>query len=78
MPPRDASPPGPPSRGIPSPCIGVCTLDPATRRCTGCLRTAVEIARWPEASQAERQAIVTALEARRREHGAAGTTAGGR
>jgi uncharacterized protein len=54
---------------IPSPCIGVCTLDPAERTCIGCLRTADEIARWPEMSPAERVQIVLQLRVRRHAHG---------
>ncbi len=51
---------------IPSPCIGVCRLDPDTRRCSGCLRSAAEIAAWPGATPAERLAIVQLLRERRR------------
>jgi predicted Fe-S protein YdhL (DUF1289 family) len=51
---------------IPSPCIGVCRLDPETRRCAGCLRTPREIADWPAVSNAERLAIVQDLRQRRR------------
>jgi predicted Fe-S protein YdhL (DUF1289 family) len=51
---------------IPSPCVGVCRLDPATGLCTGCMRTLDEIAAWPAASSAERLAIVQRLRARRR------------
>ena len=54
---------------IPTPCVGVCTIDPKTRLCAGCLRTAVEIAMWPEASNAERLRIVDALRERRRARG---------
>jgi predicted Fe-S protein YdhL (DUF1289 family) len=31
-----------------SPCIGVCTLDIDSNICVGCLRTADEIANWPQ------------------------------
>jgi hypothetical protein len=51
---------------IPSPCIGICTLDPVDRRCIGCLRTIEEIAAWPEASADERLLIVQRLRERRR------------
>jgi predicted Fe-S protein YdhL (DUF1289 family) len=54
---------------IPSPCIGVCTLDPAERTCIGCLRTADEIARWSQMSPAERVQIVLQLRVRRHAHG---------
>jgi len=58
--------------GLPSPCIGVCRVDPARRRCTGCLRTLDEIAAWPTADDAERHAILERLKARRRAEGRSG------
>ncbi len=30
-----------------SPCIGVCSIDPKTNLCLGCLRSSEEIAIWP-------------------------------
>jgi uncharacterized protein len=57
---------------IASPCIGVCTLDPADRTCIGCLRTADEIARWSDMSPAERVQIVLQLRLRRHAHGMGG------
>jgi predicted Fe-S protein YdhL (DUF1289 family) len=54
---------------IPSPCVGVCRLDPHTGLCDGCLRTAAEIAAWPGASDAERVDIVLRLRVRRRAAG---------
>ena len=51
---------------IPSPCIGVCRLDPRTGLCAGCMRTADEIAAWPAVGDAERLAIVLQLRVRRR------------
>ena len=54
---------------IPSPCIGVCRLDPISGLCTGCMRTLDEIASWPAANEAERLAIVQRLRARRRAAG---------
>jgi predicted Fe-S protein YdhL (DUF1289 family) len=54
---------------IPSPCIGVCKLDPVERVCTGCLRTPEEIAAWPDASPAEQVQIVLQLRIRRRTRG---------
>ncbi len=50
---------------VPSPCLGICIVDPATRRCRGCLRTVDEITRWYEASQAEKRDLLAALAARR-------------
>lgn len=41
------------SRAVLTPCIGVCTLDPAGF-CNGCFRTGNEIARWLSMSDAER------------------------
>ena len=57
---------------IPSPCIGVCTLDPVERICIGCLRTADEIARWPDATPAEQVQIVLQLRVRRHARGITG------
>ena len=54
---------------LPSPCIGVCTLDAQTKRCLGCMRTEAEIARWPYADEAERLQILQNLRARRRAAG---------
>ena len=50
---------------VPSPCLGICIVDPATRQCRGCLRTVDEIARWWEASAAEKRTILAALAARK-------------
>jgi predicted Fe-S protein YdhL (DUF1289 family) len=54
---------------IPSPCIGVCRLDPASGLCLGCMRTALEIAIWPKSSNAMRLEIVQRLRERRRAAG---------
>jgi predicted Fe-S protein YdhL (DUF1289 family) len=54
---------------IPSPCIGICKLDPASGLCLGCMRTAIEIAAWPRASDALRLEIVHRLRERRRATG---------
>ena len=51
---------------VASPCRNICTLDPATRICTACLRTLDEIGRWRAMSDAQRQAVldrITALQA---------------
>lgn len=50
-----------PPRAIASPCVNICRLDPATRRCEGCARTADEIARWTALSDAERARIMAEL-----------------
>lgn len=52
-------------RAIASPCISVCRIDPATGWCVGCLRTIDEIASWGTLAQAQRDAVMTALERRR-------------
>jgi predicted Fe-S protein YdhL (DUF1289 family) len=49
----------------PSPCLGICIMDPRTRQCRGCLRTVEEIARWYEASLAEKRELLAVLQARR-------------
>ena len=49
-----------------SPCIGVCTLDPKTQVCGGCLRTMDEITAWTEYSSQEKREIRAKLEKRRR------------
>ena len=50
---------------LPSPCLGICIVDPATRQCRGCLRTVDEIAHWYDASPAEKRALLAALAVRR-------------
>ncbi|MEM9095850.1 MAG: DUF1289 domain-containing protein [Pseudomonadota bacterium] len=50
-----------PPRGLATPCVGVCRIDPETRYCSGCARTSDEISRWSTASEDERQAIWNAL-----------------
>jgi predicted Fe-S protein YdhL (DUF1289 family) len=54
---------------IPSPCTGVCRIDPATGLCAGCLRTGEEIAAWLDADQAGRLSILNRLRERRRAAG---------
>jgi predicted Fe-S protein YdhL (DUF1289 family) len=49
----------------PSPCLGICLMDPRTRMCRGCLRTIDEIRSWYDASDAEKRAILGRLAARR-------------
>lgn len=49
--------------------MGVCTLD-ESERCVGCLRTADEIARWIDLSEAERERILIELPGRAARHGA--------
>lgn len=54
---------------IPSPCIAVCQLDPASGVCIGCLRTATEIQAWPAADSELRLEILARLKDRRRAAG---------
>jgi predicted Fe-S protein YdhL (DUF1289 family) len=53
------------SSSIPSPCIGVCFIDPDQARCVGCARTLEEIQLWRALSDAERVAVLEAIERRR-------------
>jgi len=52
-----------------SPCIKVCTIEPATGLCVGCARTLAEIAAWSGLSEGERARIMTELPVRRRRTG---------
>ena len=54
-----------PPRAILSPCVNVCRIEPATRRCRGCARTIDEIARWTALTDAERDSILADLPGRR-------------
>ncbi|MGI9473066.1 MAG: DUF1289 domain-containing protein [Rubripirellula sp.] len=49
---------------VSSPCNGICTLNSRLGICVGCHRTQGEIANWSQASDLERQSIVSACEAR--------------
>lgn len=48
---------------VASPCIGVCQLDSSGRYCTGCMRTLDEIAGWPQADDAQKQAALARIAA---------------
>jgi predicted Fe-S protein YdhL (DUF1289 family) len=50
---------------IPSPCINVCRMVPATGLCEGCMRTIDEIVAWGRADDAYKRAVWA--EIRRRE-----------
>ena len=52
---------------VPSPCISVCRMDPATQLCEGCLRTLDEIAAWGLAPEDARRAIWQSLAQRARQ-----------
>jgi uncharacterized protein len=53
------------ARHVASPCISVCTIDPASGLCSGCYRTLDEIGGWIELSNEAKRALVAALPARR-------------
>ena len=42
---------------VPSPCICVCTMDPATGLCLGCYRTLDEIAAWSGLSDSDKRVL---------------------
>lgn len=50
---------------VPSPCINLCQMDPATGLCKGCLRTIDEIVAWGRADDDAKRAVWA--EIRRRE-----------
>lgn len=50
---------------IPSPCVGICTLDRQKGECVGCMRTPAEIAEWSRATNERRFEIVQLLKQRR-------------
>jgi predicted Fe-S protein YdhL (DUF1289 family) len=50
---------------VPSPCIGVCVLDPGgTGVCVGCGRTLDEIGAWSDLTNAAKRAVIVRLPAR--------------
>jgi predicted Fe-S protein YdhL (DUF1289 family) len=54
---------------VPSPCIGVCFIEPDSGLCRGCQRTLNEIANWLEMSADEKRATLRELSLRRAEQG---------
>jgi len=59
---------------VPSPCISVCRIDPASGLCEGCLRTLDEIARWGSMNDEARLSVREAIDARRERHDARAAT----
>ena len=53
------------SKQIPSPCVSVCRIDPASGWCVGCLRTLDEIAAWGSLADGAKLAILNDIERRR-------------
>lgn len=54
-----------PAAAVPSPCISVCRIDPASGWCEGCLRTIDEIAHWSIYDDDEKLAVWNELKQRR-------------
>ena len=42
---------------VPSPCVCICTMDPATGLCIGCFRTIDEIAGWSGMADAQKREV---------------------
>ena len=54
----------PQSGPVPSPCIEVCQMDPATDLCEGCGRTLDEITRWSQMTDDEKRRVWDELKKR--------------
>lgn len=50
---------------VPSPCVNICRMDPASGMCEGCFRTLEEIAAWSAATNAQKRLILAAIARRR-------------
>ncbi len=46
---------------IPSPCVALCRIDPASDLCVGCGRTLDEIARWSTGTEMWRAGVIAGL-----------------
>ena len=53
-----------PPLSVINPCLNICRTDLAGKYCQGCGRTAVEIGRWAQMTDAERAEVVASLPAR--------------
>ncbi|PUA17984.1 DUF1289 domain-containing protein [Glaciimonas sp. PCH181] len=53
---------------VSSPCISLCRMDDETGLCEGCARTLDEICDWADADDAEKRAILHAIDLRRGSH----------
>ena len=49
---------------LPSPCVSVCRMDPASGLCEGCLRTIDEIAAWGMMDNTAKRAVWALIEQR--------------
>jgi predicted Fe-S protein YdhL (DUF1289 family) len=52
-------------KGVRSPCVSVCRIDPGTGWCVGCYRTIDEIATWGSMPEQDRLRIWTELHHRK-------------
>ncbi|MFC5500326.1 DUF1289 domain-containing protein [Caenimonas terrae] len=52
------------SEPLPSPCVSVCRMDPASGLCEGCLRTLDEIAAWGMLDRRSKLAVWALIERR--------------
>lgn len=50
---------------LPSPCINLCQMDPASGLCRGCFRTLDEITAWARSDDARQAEILSAVATRR-------------
>ena len=55
-----------PAGDVPSPCISVCRMDPATEWCEGCFRTLDEIAAWSRLHDEAKREVWRLIEQRLR------------
>jgi len=62
MPTDSVSPPSDP----PSPCIGVCVINPQTQVCDGCFRALDEIAGWWDYSSDQKHRVLAKVDERLR------------
>ncbi len=53
-----------PTNDPPSPCIGVCVINPQTQLCDGCFRTLDEIAAWWDYTPDQKRGVLAQTEAR--------------
>ena len=56
--------PSSPSSDPPSPCIGVCVINPQTQLCEGCFRTLDEIAAWWDYTPEQKRVVLAKLDGR--------------
>lgn len=52
------------ARELPSPCVAVCRMEPASGLCQGCLRTLEEIATWSTLDDEAKRAVWAQIEQR--------------